>query len=250
MSGIPEITSYPLPTEDDLPGNTARWLPDPARAVLLIHDMQRYFLRPLAGAPALRDEVVGNIAALRASCARLGIPVGYTAQPGGMTPEQRGLLADFWGPGMRVDPADREVVEPLTPAAHDWRFTKWRYSAFFRSDLLDRMRFQGRDQLIICGVYAHVGVLMTAAEAFTHDIQPFLVADAVADFSAADHAMALDYAARRCAVVTLTRTLTGVLDSIADEDGAHAGHGVVRTARPAERTVRPSRALTVESTAV
>ncbi|MER5769515.1 isochorismatase family protein [Streptomyces sp. NPDC001985] len=219
MPGIPEITSYPLPTEGDLPGNTARWVPDPARAVLLIHDMQRYFLRPLATAGTLRDELIENAVALRERCEALGIPIGYTAQPGGMTPGERGLLADFWGPGMRVDPADRQIVEPLAPAPHNWRFTKWRYSAFHRSDLLERMRERGRDQLIICGVYAHVGILMTAVEAFTQDIQPFLAADAVADFSAADHAMALDYAARRCAVVGLTRTLLDGLGTPAPDAG-------------------------------
>lgn len=129
------------------------------------------------------------------------MPVAYTAQPGGMTTEQRGLLLDFWGPGMRMDPVDREVVESLAPAPGDWLLTKWRYSAFFRSDLLQRMREEGRDQLILCGVYAHVGVLMTAVDAFTNDIRPFLVADAVADFSAAHHRLALEYAAARCAML-------------------------------------------------
>jgi isochorismate hydrolase len=124
-----------------------------------------------------------------------------------MTDEQRGLLKDFWGPGMRVDPADRQVVEPLAPAPGDWQLTKWRYSAFFRSDLLARMRAQGRDQLIVCGVYAHVGVLMTAVEAFTNDIETFLVADGVADFSAQRHQFAVEYAADRCAVVTTAKEL-------------------------------------------
>ena len=148
-----------------------------------------------------------NAALLRERCAELGVPVAYTAQPGGMTDQERGLLKDFWGPGMRVSAEDRQVVEPLEPAPDDWVFTKWRYSAFFKSDLLERMRRQGRDQLVICGVYAHVGVLMSAVEAFTNDIQPFLVADAVADFSLAYHRLALDYAAERCAVVVGTKSL-------------------------------------------
>lgn len=205
MAGLPPIEPYPMPTAGELPGNTATWTVDPDRAVLLVHDMQRYFLEPFPGTGAPGGDLVRNAVALRERAAALGMPVAYTAQPGGMTPEQRGLLADFWGAGMRVDPADREVVEPLAPAPGDWVFTKWRYSAFFRSDLLERMRAAGRDQLVICGVYAHVGVLMTAVEAFTNDIQPFLVADAVADFSAEYHRLALEYAAERCAMVVTAK---------------------------------------------
>jgi isochorismate hydrolase len=82
-------------------------------------------------------------------------------------------------------------------------FTKWRYSAFARTDLLAWLRGHEVDQLVICGVYAHVGVLMSAVDAFTDDIQPFVVADAVADFSAEDHRFALEYAARNCAVVAM-----------------------------------------------
>ncbi|MFJ5995657.1 isochorismatase family protein [Streptomyces sp. NPDC092370] len=200
MPGLAPIPAYPLPTTAELPTSTAQWTPDPRRAVLLVHDMQRYFLAPFPS--SVREPLVRHCALLRERCVALGIPVFYTAQPGGMTEEERGLLKDFWGPGMRVDPADRLIVPELTPGPADQVLTKWRYSAFFRSDLLAHMRDQNRDQLIICGVYAHVGVLVTALEAFTNDIQPFLVADAVGDFSAEYHRLALDYAAARCSVVT------------------------------------------------
>lgn len=202
MVGIPAIPPYALPESADLPGNIASWVVDPDRAVLLIHDMQRFFLRPFA--ENIRQALVGNTASLRDRCRAAGVPIAYTAQPGSMTDEQRGLLKDFWGPGMRRDAADREVVAPLAPEPGDWVLTKWRYSAFFRSDLLDRMRARNRDQLIVCGVYAHVGVLMSAVEAFTNDIQTFMVADAIADFTAEYHRQAMEYAARNCAVVVTT----------------------------------------------
>ncbi|MEV4382993.1 isochorismatase family protein [Streptosporangium sp. NPDC049644] len=199
MPGIPPIEPYLIPTAGDLPTSTAQWVPDPARAVLLIHDMQRYFVKPFPS--SVRDGLIRNIALLRDRSVALGVPVGYTAQPGDMSEEQRGLLKDFWGPGMRRAPADQLVVDELAPSPGDWMFNKLRYSAFFRSDLLDRIREGGRDQLIVCGVYAHVGVLMTAIDAFTNDLQTFLVADAVADFTADHHRMTLEYAAERCAVV-------------------------------------------------
>jgi trans-2,3-dihydro-3-hydroxyanthranilic acid synthase len=203
MAGLPTFAPYPLPTLADLPRNLAGWVAHPARAVLLIHDMQRFFLRPFPD--DVRGQLVANATSLRQRCRALGVPVGYTMQPGGMSPQQRGLLMDFWGPGMRVDPVDRQVVAELEPDPHDQIFAKWRYSAFFRSNLLGWLRERGRDQLVICGVYAHVGVLMTAVDAFSNDIETFVVADAIADFSQDYHRWAIDYAAERCAVVVAAK---------------------------------------------
>jgi trans-2,3-dihydro-3-hydroxyanthranilic acid synthase len=199
MSAVPAIAPYALPGETSLPDNLVTWTASPHRAVLLIHDMQEYFLAPIA-AP-LRSTLVHTVARLRRRCDHLGVPVAYTTQPGDMSEADRGLLKDFWGSGMRAVPAHREVIAELSPAPDDWIFTKWRYSAFFRSNLLERMRAAGRDQLLLCGVYAHVGILGTALDAFANDIQPFLVADGTADFCAADHGLALGYAARCCARV-------------------------------------------------
>jgi isochorismate hydrolase len=208
--GIQPIDAYPMPTGDEVPANQVDWELDPRRAVLLVHDMQDYFLRPFASRPPLPD-LVRNVVLLREECAQLGIPVAYTAQPGSMTHEERGLLKAFWGPGMTASDADRRIADELAPHDGDQMFVKWRYSAFHRSGLLNLFRGSGRDQLIICGVYAHIGCLMTAVDAFTHDIQPFLVADGVADFSPAKHQRALSYAASCCAATPTTRR---VLDSL------------------------------------
>lgn len=212
---VPSIMTYPMPRVHELPTNTADWKIEPDRAILLLHDMQEYFLQPFAAGESPLRELVQNAVKLRQRCTALGMPVAYTAQPGGMTTAQRGLLADFWGSGMTAAPADRRVTDAVAPDAADWMLTKWRYSAFYQTDLLDRMRACGRDQIIVAGVYAHVGVLMTTCDAFTFDIEPFLVADAVADFSAAYHRLALDYAAQRCAMVTSTNQVLSELANAA-----------------------------------
>ncbi|MEU1037774.1 isochorismatase family protein [Streptomyces sp. NPDC005907] len=224
-SSLPEIHPYPMPTAGELPRNTASWTVDPARAVLLIHDMQRYFLRPFPEGTSPRTELVAHAEALRTAAAAADVPVWYTAQPGGMTPEQRGLLVDFWGAGMSAEPGHRQIIDELAPGPGDVVFTKWRPSAYFRTGLLDMLQEAGRDQLVICGVYAHVGILQTACEGFAHGIRTFLAADALADFSAADHRMTLEYAATRCAVVLPTRDIRAAFSAPADvrETAAVAG---------------------------
>lgn len=202
---IPRIASYPMPSAASLPANRVDWRPDPARAVLLVHDMQTYFVDFFDASAAPVPELIDHIARLREACDRAGIPVVYTAQPAVQSLPERGLLQDWWGPGITQRPEQAPVVAALAPRPGDTVLVKWRYSAFERSDLLERMRAQGRDQLIITGVYAHIGCMTTALAAFMNDIQVFFVGDAVADFSQAEHRMALDYVAGRCGAVTSTQ---------------------------------------------
>ncbi|WNG36063.1 isochorismatase family protein [Archangium violaceum] len=208
---LPSISPYAMPGAADLPKNKVSWTPDPKRAVLLIHDMQRYFLNAFTPDQSPVTELLANIQKLRQHCTALGIPVVYSAQPGGQTPEQRGLQLDLWGPGIPDGPHQKQIVDALAPAEGDIFLTKWRYSAFVKTELLELLRARGRDQLIITGIYAHIGCLQTASHAFMNDVQAFLVADAVGDFSLEHHQMALNYAAKLCAVTTTAQQVIDVL---------------------------------------
>jgi bifunctional isochorismate lyase/aryl carrier protein len=206
---IPKIPNYELPTHANFPENKTDWNIDPQRAVLLVHDMQEYFVNFYQADKSPMSDVIANIQQLKLSAKSQGIPVVYTAQPADQDPKERALLTDFWGTGL--DDKFTNVIAELAPQSDDIQYTKWRYSAFKRTPLLDYMRDNNKDQLIICGIYGHIGILATALDAFMMDVKPFLIADAMADFTKEDHEFAMKYIASRCGNV---KTLTSAIDEI------------------------------------
>ncbi|WP_134322280.1 isochorismatase family protein [Cumulibacter soli] len=219
---LPTLIDYtaPVPPITDLPVNRAGWALEAERAAILVHDMQEYFLRPFAATcPALRSarEAIARIL----SAARIAeVPVFYTAQQGDQDQTKRGLQKDLWGPGMSADPAHTDLVADLAPLDQDIVLTKHRYSAFYHSDLAQHLKAQGRHQLIIVGVYAHIGVTATALDAFQQEIHPFLVADGVADFSASDHSRALEQVAACSGVVVLSDEVVAAFGSSSRAQGS------------------------------
>ena len=205
---LPKVAPYSY--RDQEHQNHVNWRVDPARSALLVHDMQRYFVRAFElerdGQPLTDAQIniaIANIRRLLDAAHAANIPVYYTAQPPRQNPADRRLLTDFWGDGLQDDENAR-ILDELAPTEADTVLTKWRYSAFVRSPLEEQLKDLGRDQLIIGGIYAHIGCLTTALEAFMRDIQPFMVADALADFTEKEHHMACEYASGRCARVLNT----------------------------------------------
>ncbi len=62
---IPSISVYKMPIESELPKNKVNWTPDPKRAVLLIHDMQEYFLDAYSDKESPKVELISNIKMIR-----------------------------------------------------------------------------------------------------------------------------------------------------------------------------------------
>ncbi|WP_322999158.1 isochorismatase family protein [Castellaniella sp.] len=209
---IPALPSYPMPAGPV--DNRVGWRPDARRAALLIHDMQDYFLGKYDVTQAPIPALIEAISRLRARCDALDIPVFYTAQPPVQPAADRALLNDFWGPGLTApgQQAGADITPTLRPRPQDIILTKWRYSAFQRSDFRQQLADLGRDQLIITGVYAHIGCLSTALEAFMLDVQPFLALDACADFSLEDHRMAVRHVSRNCGASLDTNQILDALN--------------------------------------
>ena len=208
---LPTIPAYALPRPDALPTSRAPWRLNAARAALLVHDMQEYFLAAFEQGVDPLQGAIANIALLLQQARAAGMPVFYTAQHGNQDRRDRGLQAELWGPGMRAVPEHEPIVAALAPQQGDHVLTKHRYSAFQRSNLETLLRARGRDQLVITGVYAHIGCLCTAAEAFQRDIEPFFVADALADFSRPQHELALQWVAATCGQVEGTAAVMAAL---------------------------------------
>ncbi|MFB2532067.1 isochorismatase family protein [Paracoccus sp. p4-l81] len=209
---LPRIAPYDPPGPAELPTARAPWQASPDRLALLVHDMQCYFCAPFPPEAPPLPGVIARIARLVSVARLVGVPVFYTAQKGDQLRADRGLQADLWGPGMQARPDHQAILATLAPQPGDIVLTKHRYSAFQRSNLEVLMRARGRDQLMICGVYAHIGCLATAAEAFQRDIQPFAVADAQADFDRDRHDRAMDWIAACCGVPISTEAALAAME--------------------------------------
>jgi bifunctional isochorismate lyase / aryl carrier protein len=208
-----KFKDYALPALSELPPNKVDWKVDADHAALLVHDMQLYFLRFFSPQSKVCELLLNNIEALINVAREKGMKIYYTAQPGDMA-SHRGLLMDIWGPGMSKQSADQSIHSQIAPQPDDTVLTKWRYSAFYDTELREDLARNNISQLIITGVFAHIGCLASGIDAYSGDIKVFMPVDALADFDKERHLMATSYAAANCASVTDTKSLIKSLSAI------------------------------------
>lgn len=202
---------YDLPKKEDLPHPIVPWAVDPDRSAIIVQTFHNYYVRQFPQDANPISTVARNINELLVLCRALAIPVFLGVQPPRPDPADRGLFGDFFGPGLE-NYAPHMAISSLVHVEPTDIFTlQWRYSAFQRSDLVYRLRARGRDQLLITGLFANTDNMLTAVDAFTVDIQPFLIADAVGARDRARHDMAIAYVAEYCGVVTTTKDVLEAL---------------------------------------
>lgn len=130
------------------------------RAHLLLIDLQEKLY------PAMEQgsRVLENAARLSAVARRLGIPITLSEQyPKGLGPTVASL---------------REAAGPAAAVIPKMAFSCWREDALH--ERLTTLRQEGRDQIILAGMEAHVCICQTALDLIAHDYDVFLATDAIA----------------------------------------------------------------------
>lgn len=211
--GIKKINGYQIPELGEIAQNKVEWRLRKKDCALLIHDMQEYFVNAYDKTQEPYITLAKNLVKIKTICQKESIPVFYSAQPGGQSLEQRGLLMDFWGLGIPNDGKQHEIIKEIKPLDCDELITKWRYSAFENTDLEKRLKELNRTQLIITGIYTHIGCLTTSVVAAMKNIKTFVIADATADFSLKNHKFALDYVSQLSGMVLDTKQFIEAISS-------------------------------------
>lgn len=205
-----QIQPYAMPDARCLALNKVSWPLDSADAVLLVHDMQQYWLDFFVDAKPVLGAVQSLVHAARAA----QVPIVYTRGERPKHQAERALGLDMWGPGLAhpsITDADVTIAASLTPHADDFVIDKVRVSAFYETPLPALLHKLGRKQLWVCGVFAHHGVMVSSIEAFMRNYKVQLIADALGDYNEEDHWMALRYVAQTCGHI---QTLQQVLPAL------------------------------------
>ena len=152
---------------------------DPARAVLLVVDLQEGFRKAIPGFA----EIAAATATMVRGAAAIGVPILVTEQ------YPKGL-------GRTIDEVARYLPAGPEPLA----------KTVFSAAAAEGFDLGGREQAIICGVEAHVCVNQTVLDLIDRGIEVHVVTDAVGSRSLANRELGLAKAERAGAWPTSVET--------------------------------------------
>lgn len=196
---------------------------EPRSTVLLVIDMQNFFIEVMPAARGIVPNINRLAAALRAAGGRVAWVQATHAESG------RGAWPMFFE--HFVDPErGAEIRRQLMPGAPghslfaeldvqpgDLRFDKDRFSAFVKGpcDLESELRTRGLDTVVIVGTNTNVCCESTARDAMMRDFRTYVVEDANAAYGDEEHVAGLVTVAQVFAEVLTTNELLALISGSA-----------------------------------
>jgi nicotinamidase-related amidase len=147
-------------------------------AVLMIDLQNAYFEDP---ALAKRQEAVvesANLLIRTATAAQVPVLLAYTQHQSDRSTWTLSMLDD--DQGFLFEGSEQAEFLPGLQTEGLERIVKTRDSAFFGTDLAERLRQRGVERLVLAGVATHNCVAQTAADAFAHNFRVVFAKDVLA----------------------------------------------------------------------
>ncbi|MEW6027971.1 MAG: isochorismatase family protein [Chloroflexota bacterium] len=184
----------------------------PARAALLVLDMQDYFLRPASHAfvPSAAA-ILPNVQALINVFDAHRRPVIFTRHLN--SEEDAAGMGRWWRDLIRADSPDSRIAFLLDPGPTPVIIRKSQYDAFHASPLEQTLRDLEVEQVVITGVMTHLCCETTARAAFVRGFDVFFVVDGTATYTEAFHRASLLNLAHGFAVPVLAEE---ILEDVSD----------------------------------
>lgn len=150
-------------------------------AILLVTDMQQFFLNPKSHAFVPSAEaILPNIQKLISCSENNAIPVIYSRHVN--DPSNAALMGSWYRDLLSDASGQAGIVKELHPNKH-LILDKPQYDVFHETELFQVFRKAAKTQIIICGVMTNLCVETTARSAFVRGIQPFVPIDATACYT-------------------------------------------------------------------
>ena len=147
---------------------------------------------------------------------RAGVPVIYSRN------EQRVHPIEVGGWGRKTspqsEPEDLEIVAEIGPTSDDLVIRKTKPSAFFATPLSSWLTEIGADTVLVCGGTTSGCVRATVTDAFSHNLNTFVVLDAVFDRSEVSHQVNLYEMQQKYAGLIEAERLVAWFEAIAGSD--------------------------------
>ena len=157
----------------------------PRGSVLLVLDMQLYFLEP--SSHAFIPSAVATVPALKQlaqSYFTLNLPVIFTQH---LNSEQdAGSMSRWWQDLITIEDPSSAII-PEFDFSNRFVLPKSQYDAFYQTDLEKILRNKNVSQVVISGVMTHLCCETTARSAFMRGFDVFFLVDGTATFNEQYH---------------------------------------------------------------
>jgi len=204
---------------------------DPAKAALLVVDMQEFFLDPSSptytcGAAAILPSVRKLLKAFRDAKR----PVIFTKHVHHPDDLDSGIMAWWWKGKCLEGSPESEVHPSIAPRPNEKVVYKHRYSAFYNTDLETVLRCLKAEDIVIAGVMTNMCCESTARDAYYRDYRVFLPADGTGTINEVMHVASLLNLSYGFALVTTSDVIVDAM-----KPSKTGKNRLARTTRPTRK---------------